>query len=146
MPNMHQYIKQLEELDNLEARIIKDTKVHKVLKAIVKLDSIPKEEEYNFKTRSNVLLEKWTSALAADAEKPEVPAAAAPATNGVEHEEKKTDVPAIEAAEKTSTETEPTKSADADGDVTMTETKEDVPAPEPVAAEAAAEVEENAAA
>ena len=58
------------------------TKINKVLKNILKLDSIPKEQEFEFKKRSQSLLDKWNKILAADA-------AAAPAaptttsTNGV---------------------------------------------------------------
>jgi len=129
MPNMSLYLKQLEELDDLEAEVIKNTKVHKVLKAIIKLETIPNEEEYNFKTRSNSLLTKWSGALAADTETSEPPAAVAPATNGVKHDsEKKVDAPAPEGAEEITTEAEPTKAADADGDVAMTEVKDDSPA------------------
>jgi hypothetical protein len=132
MPNMSLYLKQLEELDDLEAEVIKTTKVHKVLKAIIKLETIPNEEDYNFKTRSNNLLTKWSGALAADTEASEAPVAAPPVTNGVKHDsEKKADAPAPEAMEETSIETEPTKAADVDGDVAMTEAKDDPPAVQP---------------
>jgi hypothetical protein len=103
MPNMSAYLKQLEELEDLEAEVIKNTKVHKVLKAIIKLETIPNEEEYDFKTRSNNLLAKWSGALAADTENAEAPApVAAPVTNGVKHDgETKADAPALENAEET---------------------------------------------
>jgi hypothetical protein len=86
MAAMSGYLKDLEAHDDLEAEVIKKTKVHKVLKAIIKLNSIPKEEEYAFKQRSSELLTKWGGALAADPET----AAGAPAeaaTNGVKHDE-----------------------------------------------------------
>jgi hypothetical protein len=86
MAAMSGYLKDLEAHDDLEAEVIKKTKVHKVLKAIIKLNSIPKEEEYAFKQRSSELLTKWGGALAADPE----PAAGGPAeaaTNGVKHDE-----------------------------------------------------------
>lgn len=63
----------LEKFTDLEAAIIKATKINKVLKAILKLETIPQEEEFNFKPRSRTLLDKWNKALAAAA-------AAAPAT------------------------------------------------------------------
>lgn len=157
MQNMSNYLRDLEAHDDLEAEVIKKTKIHKVLKAIIKLNSIPKEEEYSFKQRSNDLLTKWGGALAADNETP-----AESATNGVKtnDEEKsepskeespaeKKDEPAAEvkkedaAAEPTST-----KAADADGDVTMgdadKELSKDEPAVKPDAeapAEAATAVE-----
>ena len=42
------------------------TKVHKVLKNMIKLPSIPKEEIYNFKKRSHDLLTKWNKILVED--------------------------------------------------------------------------------
>ena len=91
MSAMADFFSQLEAYENLEPAIIRSTKVHKVLKAIVKLSSIPKEEEYNFKKRSAALLEIWNKRMEADVEsapasavepKSPVPKAAAPATNG----------------------------------------------------------------
>ena len=85
---MADYLKQLEAHEDLEAEVIKRTKVHKVLKAIIKLDSIPKEEEYNFKQRSTELLNKWGSVLAADGESAEK---ATPSTNGVKVDDEKSE-------------------------------------------------------
>lgn len=132
MPNMSSHLKQLEELENLEAEVIKNTKVHKVLKAIIKLNSIPKEEDFNFKHRSNNLLTKWSGALAADTEATTGDASAvAPTTNGVKHdEEKKSEPPAAEKSEEKEAPAAPeaAKQADGDGDVSMAEAKEDAPA------------------
>lgn len=128
MQNMSNYLKDLEAHEDLEAEVIKKTKIHKVLKAIIKLNSIPKEEEYNFKRRSNDLLTKWGGALAADNE-----TAAESATNGVKANDEEKSEPAKEEspAEKkeepaaedkkddAATEPAPAKAADADGDVTM---------------------------
>lgn len=95
MANMSGYFKQLEAHADLEAEIIRKTKIHKVLRAIIKLNSIPKEEEYQFKKRSNDLLNGWNRALAADVETLTTGEAPADidqpghaATNGVSHEEK----------------------------------------------------------
>lgn len=84
---MSDYLKQLEAHGDLEAEVIKKTKVHKVLKAIIKLGSIPKEEEFNFKKRSSDLLGKWGGALAADNDGPATAPSAEPAANGVKSEE-----------------------------------------------------------
>lgn len=97
MKTMSDYISKLESFPDLEVSIIRATKINKVLKAIIKMDSIPKEEEYSFKSRSQVLLDKWTKLLAVD-EKPSGEAAngvngssAEPAakakTNGVKEKE-----------------------------------------------------------
>lgn len=105
MANMADYLKQLEQHEDLEADIIKKTKVHKVLKAIIKLDNIPKEEVHNFKSRSTELLNKWNGALAsADGESAEKTTPAA--TNGVKADDEKSesakaDTPAVEKKEET---------------------------------------------
>ncbi|KAF2799105.1 hypothetical protein K505DRAFT_231757 [Melanomma pulvis-pyrius CBS 109.77] len=114
MDNMSDYLRQLEGHQDLEAEVIKKTKVHKVLKAIIKLNSIPKEEEYQFKKRSNGLLTKW---LAAETEiASETLNAAEPATNGVKHDEEKADA---DKTEPKPAETESAKATDGDGDVSV---------------------------
>jgi hypothetical protein len=144
MANMSDYLKQLEAHADLEADIMKKTKVHKVLKAIVKLNSIPQEEEFNFKLRSSELLVKWNTALAAE---PEGAVGTTPATesatNGVKHEEEeKTSEPAKEESpvdkednvDKDATPNEPVpappaaepKVADLDGDVSMADADKEV--------------------
>ena len=67
MAAMAEFFAQLEAYENLEPSIIRTTKVHKVLKAIVKLSTIPKDEQYNFKKRSAALLEIWNKRMEADA-------------------------------------------------------------------------------
>ncbi|KAF2850735.1 hypothetical protein T440DRAFT_83498 [Plenodomus tracheiphilus IPT5] len=140
MFNMSDYLKQLEAHEDLEAEIIKKTKVHKVLKAIMKLESIPLEEEYNFKKRSNDLLGKWTNALASENDTTGATSAAAAeaATNGANGEEaKKTDsIKDEQMAEKTEDEDKKddtpaadataAKAADVDGDVAMSEADKEV--------------------
>jgi hypothetical protein len=69
MKTMSDFLAKLEALPDLEVSIIRATKINKVLKAILKLDSIPKEEELKFKPRSQALLDQWTKLLSAD-EKP----------------------------------------------------------------------------
>ncbi|KAL8413981.1 hypothetical protein RB594_005279 [Gaeumannomyces avenae] len=64
MKAMSDYIEKLEVMPELEVSIIRATKINKVLKAILKLDNIPKEDEYKFKPRSKELLDKWTKLLA----------------------------------------------------------------------------------
>ena len=86
MADMSGYLDQLEALNPIEPQIIRATKIHKVLKAIIKLEPIPKDDEYHFKKRSSDLLNAWNSGLdgAADAK------AATP--NGEDKAGKKEDV------------------------------------------------------
>jgi hypothetical protein len=66
MKLMSDYVTKLEAFPDLEVSIIRATKINKVLKAILKLENIPKEEEFKFKPRSQVLLDKWNKLLAGD--------------------------------------------------------------------------------
>lgn len=69
MAGMADFFSQLEGYENLEPSIIRTTKIHKVLKAIVKLSTIPKDEEFNFKKRSHAMLEIWNKRMESDGEK-----------------------------------------------------------------------------
>ncbi|ODA81973.1 hypothetical protein RJ55_00478 [Drechmeria coniospora] len=98
MKAMSDFITMLEGFVDLEVSIIRSTKINKVLKAILKLEAIPREEEFQFKKRSQSLLDKWNKLLASDGSAP-----ASASTNGVNGagEEKKmasSDVKADEAA------------------------------------------------
>jgi len=79
MKLMSDYIGTLEGFPDLEVSIIRATKINKVLKAILKLDNIPKEEEFQLKPRSQSLLDKWNKLLATDS----TPAAPTDGANGV---------------------------------------------------------------
>lgn len=97
MPQMNENLSQLETYPDLETSIIKATKINKVLKGVLKLVDIPREEEFKFKSRCTELLGKWTTAMSAEDSTPGEPAA----TNGVVHEEKaklESVVPSVEKA------------------------------------------------
>ena len=64
---MSDYLSELETHHDLEGAIIRATKIHKVLKAMMKLPSIPLDEEYKFKDRSHALLQKWNEILGGEA-------------------------------------------------------------------------------
>lgn len=158
MADMSQYFTQLEGYADLEPQIIRVTKIHKVLRAVLKLSSIPKDEEFNFKKRSTELLDAWNAAIEGNAAPAEsTPAAtngetkaesAAPAaTEESANAEEKADETRDDSAEKELTKepasapvetTEPGNDAKGEADVTMTDAKEDKPA-ETEAAEKAAE-------
>lgn len=101
METMHGHFTQLEGYPELEADIMRETKIHKVLKAILKLELIPRESEFHFKDRSVVLLEKWNQTLnAGSAGEGETTTAEVveASTNGVGYEGK-TEEPKSDAAE-----------------------------------------------
>lgn len=81
---MSEFLGELEEYPDLEGSIIRVTKIHKVLKQILKLNSIPLEEEFHFKDRSRDLLAKWNETLAND------PTGTGDKEDGKEAEEPKT--------------------------------------------------------
>jgi len=83
MKQMSEFIAKLQGYADLEVSIIRVTKINKVLKAILKLPFIPREEEFQFKERSQELLDKWNKLLATDTPIaiPAAPAASA-STNG----------------------------------------------------------------
>lgn len=64
--SMSDFLSKLESYPDLEGSIIRATKIHKVLKAMIKLTSIPRDEDYNFKKRSHELLSKWNKILQDD--------------------------------------------------------------------------------
>ena len=92
MPQMSNYIKKLENYEDLEVSIIRATKINKVLKALVKLNTIPRDEEFNFRKRSVDMLGRWNKILGADSGEGEPSTAtekeskSTPTTNGV-HED-----------------------------------------------------------
>jgi hypothetical protein len=92
MADMHDYFKQLTEMGELEATMIRNTKINKVLKAILKLESIPKNDKFDFTGRSTALLAEWNKTLGvvpADAAMPTPTTAEPPkpAVNGNAHTE-----------------------------------------------------------
>ena len=108
MATMSNFISKLENYGDLEVSIIRSTKINKVLKALIKLTTIPKDEEFNFKSRSVELLGRWNKALGADSTADDTAGPSGvdkeeqPTTNGVHKEDKelseeKKDVPAAAA-------------------------------------------------
>jgi len=88
MKQMSEFVTKLEGYADLEVSIIRVTKINKVLKAILKLATIPKEEEFQFKPRSQTLLDKWNKLLASETGTPVATAPPALTTNGVKEEVK----------------------------------------------------------
>jgi hypothetical protein len=89
MEAMAEHLSVLEQHQDLEPHIIRETKAHKLLKVILKLKEIPRDAEFKFKERCSKLLAVWSKTLAAAEDQPN---AAETATNGMENgkEEAKT--------------------------------------------------------
>lgn len=102
MKQMSEFVHKLEGYADLEVSIIRATKINKVLKAILKVTTIPKEDEFQFKPRSQSLLDKWNKLLASESG---TPAATTAPTNGVKEDAK----PEVEDAKATPTTTNGTK-------------------------------------
>ncbi|KAI4277599.1 MAG: hypothetical protein LQ337_001622 [Flavoplaca oasis] len=90
MKQMSEYLTELETYLDLEPNIIRSTKINKVLKAMIKIPSIPQDEIHQFKDRSLKILAAWNKTLSnepgndgqGDKEDEGKEAAAAPTTNG----------------------------------------------------------------
>ncbi|KAH7133574.1 hypothetical protein EDB81DRAFT_105933 [Dactylonectria macrodidyma] len=136
MKQMSEYITMLENFNDLEVSIIRTTKINKVLKAILKLESIPREDDFHFKDRSQSLLDKWNKLMAGDA------ASTPTATNGVngKAEEKKAEANGVKDSAKEAKKDEPEKTEVAEPKSEAEEVEEkavaDKAAPEPVEATA----------
>ncbi|KAJ5157596.1 uncharacterized protein N7482_008696 [Penicillium canariense] len=107
MAAMASYFDKLEKHPDLEVAIIRSTKINKVLKMIVKLDTIPRDEEFNFRHRAMNILTSWKSVLETDA-----PAAsdkdAKPTANGAHKDDDAADTPKLETEEEKEPETKAT--------------------------------------
>ena len=145
MEGMAEHFNQLEAQKDLEPNIIRTTKIHKVLRAIVKLPTIPREAEFDFKKRSSDLLNSWSSALSTENEgSASASTEKSPKTNG---DAKHAEIPtkAEEPAEKPSPKEDAAQegnSATEGADVTMTDIKDDKPTD--TAAESSPEAKEEA--
>ncbi|KAI9728809.1 MAG: hypothetical protein M1834_007195 [Cirrosporium novae-zelandiae] len=151
MAEMDKYLNKLETYPDLEVSIIRATKVHKVLRGIIKLPSeIPKEQEFNFKQRSAELLGLWNKTLEHDPahhhhEHQDTPKDEATETNGSVKEERmddraKTETSATPAQETTAS-PEPIKEEDEADDA---DDADENKAEETSAAESPAEAEKSA--
>ncbi|KAF8860186.1 hypothetical protein BDZ45DRAFT_724723 [Acephala macrosclerotiorum] len=73
LPEISKFISKLESFGDLDASIILSTKIHKVCKSILNLESIPGDDTYQFKARSEALYERYSKILeTARAETPDI--------------------------------------------------------------------------
>jgi hypothetical protein len=131
METMAGFFTRLEGHGEIEVSIIRETKIQKVLRAILKLSSIPKDEQYNFKKRAVDILSSWKNLLDSDVSSAKQGEAK---TNGVDKEKDDSANPEPEVTAKTEPEeakepaTEPAKEPAKEG-LDSAEDK-DVPMPD----------------
>lgn len=139
MASMSEFFTRLEKFTDMDASILKATRIHKVPKAILRMESIPKEDEFNFKTRSQKLLDQWNKLLAAD---PSPADAGSNGVNGAEgKKESKAEPTEAEEAGDKAAEGDKTESEAADKDEATDKKSEEASgdkAKAPVAVEASA--------
>lgn len=115
---MATYFTKLEKHTDLEVSIIRSTKINKVLKMIVKLNTIPRDEEFKFRQRAMNILSSWKAVL--DSGTPAGDKTAKPTTNGSSKEDDGADTPKLETKEEKEPETkaasEDTPMPDVDAD------------------------------
>ncbi|KAJ5218262.1 uncharacterized protein N7498_000361 [Penicillium cinerascens] len=97
MATMGTYFDKLEKHADLEVSIIRSTKINKVLKMIVKLNSIPRDEEFNFRHRAMNILSSWKAVL--DSDTPAGDKDFKPTANGSSKEDEGADTPKLETEE-----------------------------------------------
>ncbi|KAE8419786.1 hypothetical protein BDV36DRAFT_127625 [Aspergillus pseudocaelatus] len=130
MTSMSTYFTKLENYQDLEVSIIRSTKINKVLKMIVKLSSIPRDEEFQFRRRAVDLLSKWKTVLDADTTPGPSEDKRKPRANGV-HKEDSVETPARGDTEgEKEDEPKPTKPETKDEEMTDADSKEKTEAPE----------------
>lgn len=92
------FFTRLESHGEIEVSIIRETKIQKVLRAILKLSSIPKDEQYSFKKRAVDILSSWKNLLDSDVASAKHGQAK---TNGIDKEKDDSANPESEVAAKT---------------------------------------------
>jgi hypothetical protein len=98
MATMAGYFDKLDKHADLEVSIIRSTKINKVLKMIVKLDTIPRDEEFQFRQRALNILTSWKSVLETDAPAPS-DKETKPTANGAHKNDDGADTPKVDTEE-----------------------------------------------
>lgn len=129
MEQMTKYLSELEAFGEIEVSIIRETKINKVLKGIIKLPSIPKDEQYKFRERCIDVLQAWKTLLGSDIPTPAGPAdkEVKPETNGVTEEAASAEAK-VDDSESKPIEPEPSEAPEGEaGDHTMGDAEPEVP-------------------
>lgn len=109
MDSMVGFFNKLDQHADLEVSIIRKTKIHKVLRMIVKLSSIPRDEEFHFRQRALDILSKWKNVLDSDTAGPDDKDDEKPKANGLHKEGSAESQTKLEDEEKKEAETKTSK-------------------------------------
>ncbi|ODN94654.1 hypothetical protein L198_04795 [Cryptococcus wingfieldii CBS 7118] len=124
--SIHSFDETFREIENYEQMTIEAlqfSKIGKVMRKMVALKNIPKNDKYKFTDRAGALMNKWQSYI--DISNP--PASGAASQSPVSKKAGKEDKPVSKKAEEE-------KEEDVNGEKKEEETKESTPAPEPTSA------------
>lgn len=105
---MATFFDKLEKYTDLEVSIIRTTKINKVLKMIVRLNSIPRDEDFKFRRRAMDILSSWKNVLDSDIHPESAGKDSLLTANGASKDDESAGTPKIESEEK-ETETKPAK-------------------------------------
>ncbi|KAE8148696.1 hypothetical protein BDV25DRAFT_13682 [Aspergillus avenaceus] len=130
MTSMSSYFNKLENYKDLEVSIIRSTKINKVLKMIVKLSSIPRDEEFQFRRRAVDLLSRWKTVLDADTVGP-TEDKKKPKANGIHKEDSVDTTARADTEAEKEDELKSAKEEPKDEEMTDADAKEKSEAPEP---------------
>ncbi|CAL5867783.1 uncharacterized protein PFLUO_LOCUS2003 [Penicillium psychrofluorescens] len=108
METMATFFDKLEKYTDLEVSIIRTTKINKVLKMIVRLNSIPRDEDFKFRRRAMDILSSWKNVLDSDIHPESASKDSLLTANGAPKDDESADTPKIESEEK-EPETKPAK-------------------------------------
>ncbi|KAJ5232609.1 hypothetical protein N7468_005565 [Penicillium chermesinum] len=130
MATMSTYFDKLEKHADLDVTTIRSTKINKVLKMIVKLNSIPRDEDFNFRDRSMAILSNWKHVLDNDGPGASTDNENGPSPNGAPAAEESAETPKLETEEEKEGENKASAEDTHMPDVDEAETADDKPARE----------------
>ncbi|EPQ29372.1 uncharacterized protein PFL1_03127 [Pseudozyma flocculosa PF-1] len=90
MPANDETFKLVEAYDDMTLDQLKHSKIGKVMKKIVQLDEIPRDDEFHFKERAEALYNKWQATISrqSEGETKDIPSQDAPAQDEAPAEDK----------------------------------------------------------
>ena len=63
MPDVNRLFETIEAKGNLTTTVLLQMKIHKVMKAVAKLENIPRDDEFKLRERARAMYERWRDML-----------------------------------------------------------------------------------